>query len=274
MEAEWRNDVSWESVAIPALARAWDGRVVVHGFASDPVNRGDAKYLGLLDRYVALTGENRTYLVFSWRSDQQNGSQPPYPDSGARSALAILAARYRGDPHVMFSLQVEPHDVTWSFVRPIFERMVDAIRHAAAPYDPLVFVPGVDWGKDISGSITDPVKRANIVYTSHPYSRSANFPRYFGGAYKAGVAVFIGEFAPPAEMSLSDIQKLLAFTHQRGIGWAAWGFEPDAHPSLIDSSLTPTKAFGAAVRQEMLTTPAIPEAAHDCRMAVAPKSTG
>lgn len=258
MEAEWRDNVKWECAAIPYLANAWRGNIVIHGFASDPVNRNDRSYLGLLDGYVSLTRSTHTYVVFSWRSDTQNGPQPSYPSSGARSALTLLAARYRGDSHVMFSLQVEPHHVTWSFVRPIFEQMVDAIRHAAAPYDPMVFIPGVDWGKDISGAITDPVKRSNVVYKSDPYTSSANFQQYFGSAYAAGLPVFIGEFAPTAYMSLADIRNLLAFTRQRGIGWAAWGFEPAAHPSLIDSSLTATNRFGTIVRTEMLTTPTIP----------------
>jgi chitodextrinase len=258
MEAEWTNNVNWESAAIPSLASAWHGNIVIHGFASDPVNSNDTSYLHLLDHYVALTRANHEYVVFSWRSDTQNGAQPDYPDSGAQSALAILAGRYRGDSHVMFSLQVEPHGVTWSFVQPIFGQMVDAIRQAAAPYDPLIFIPGVAWGKDISGAITDPVQRGNIVYQSHPYTSSANFQQYFGSAYRAGLPVFIGEFGPTAYMSMADIQNLLALTRQNGIGWAAWGFEPDATPSLIDASLNPANPFGTTVRTAMLTTPTIP----------------
>ncbi|HEX8830493.1 MAG TPA: cellulase family glycosylhydrolase, partial [Longimicrobium sp.] len=165
MEAEWKNNITWEKAAIPRLA-SWKGNVVIHGFASDPVNRHRTHYLALLDRYVALTRASHVYLVLSWRSNAQNGAQPSYPGRGARSALAALAARYRGDSHVMFSLHVEPHHVTWSFVRPIFERMVDAIRHAATPYIPMIFIPGVGHGKDVSGAITDPVKRSNIVYKS------------------------------------------------------------------------------------------------------------
>lgn len=258
MEAEWRNNVAWESIAIPNLATAWHGNIVIHGFASDPVVSEDANYLSLLDQYVALTRANHMYVVFSWRSDTQNGPQPSYPDPSAQRALAILAARYRGDSHVMFSLQVEPHDVSWSFVRPIFEQMIDAIRQSAAPYNPLIFVPGVEWGKDISGAISNPVKRANIVYKSHPYTSAANFQQYFGSAVDAGLPVFIGEFAPTAYMSMSDIQALLAYTRQHGLGWAAWGYEYDANPPLITSSLTPTSPFGTTVQTEMLATPPAP----------------
>lgn len=257
MEAEWRNNVDWERIAIPNLASAWHGNIVIHGFASDPVNNNDSSYLALLDQYVALTRANHTYVVFSWRSDTQNGPQLSYPDAGAQSALATLAARYKGDSHVMFSLQVEPHDVTWSFVRPIFEQMIDAIRQAAAPADPLIFVPGVDWGKDISGAIADPVDRTNIVYQSHPYTSAANFSQYFGTAVDAGLPVFIGEFGPTDYMTMDDVQALLDYARLHSIGWAAWGYEYDATPSLIDSSLTPTSSFGTTVQTAMLTTPPI-----------------
>jgi hypothetical protein len=54
-------------------------------------------------------------------------------------------------------------------------------------------------------------------------------------------------------MSMADIQNLLALTRQNGIGWAAWGFEPDASHSLIDASLNPANAFGRIVRAAMLT---------------------
>jgi hypothetical protein len=50
----------------------------------------------------------------------------------------------------------------------------------------------------------------------------------------------------------------MAFTRQRAIGWAAWGYEYDANPALIDSSLNPTSPFGTTVRTEMLTTPTLP----------------
>jgi hypothetical protein len=259
MEAEWKNNVEWESRAIPALQSNWGGNLVVHGFASNPVNAGDTGYLHNLDEYVALTAANHEYLIFSWRSDEQNGPQiARYPDASAQSALAALAARYRGDPHVMFELMVEPHEVAWSTVVPIYEGMIDAIRAAAAPYDPLIFVPGVEWGKDISGAIAEPVKRSDIVYTSHPYTSSLYFPQYFGSASAAGLPVLITEFAPTEYLSMAGIEVLLAYTGERGVGWAAWGFEPDAHPSLIESSLNPTSPFGATARTAMLTTPPIP----------------
>jgi len=47
--------------------------------------------------------------------------------------------------------------------------MVDAIRPAAAPSEPLVMIPGTNWSRDLNGAITDPIKRPNVVYKTHPY---------------------------------------------------------------------------------------------------------
>ena len=60
MDAEWRNNFSWEKRAIPALASDWHANIVIHGFAAYPVISNDSRYLGLLDQYVALT---RAYHV-------------------------------------------------------------------------------------------------------------------------------------------------------------------------------------------------------------------
>ena len=59
--------------------------------------------------------------------------------------------------------------VSWTTLRPLFESMVDAIRPAAAPSEPLVMIPGTNWSRDLNGAITDPIKRPNVVYKTHPY---------------------------------------------------------------------------------------------------------
>jgi hypothetical protein len=115
------------------------------------------------------------YVIFAWRSHGIHGDQPEMPDDSAQQALANLAQRYRGKPNVMYALQVEPHDVTWSQLQPRYVQMVDAIRTASAPYKPIIMVPGTDWSRDVSGAITSPVRRENVVYKSHPYNNQSQF---------------------------------------------------------------------------------------------------
>lgn len=272
MRAEFDNTMDWEERAIPELAEHWHGTILTRGFASDPVNSADAGYLGLLDELVALAKANRMYLLLAWRSFGVNGEQPPMPTAAAQQALATLAARYKDQSHVMYALQVEPHDTSdgpdWSILRPLFENMVDAIRAVVARPDvpadqPLIMIPGRNWSRNVSGAITDPVNRPNVVYKSHPYNPSSDFQNLFGDTHDAGLPVFVGEFAPSdaeedTNMSMDDITDLLAFTRDRGIGWAAWLLDFGTHALMNETDLSPTTPYGTTVKAEMLTTPPIP----------------
>lgn len=260
MYSEWHNNMDWENRAIPELASNWKGNVLVHGFAADPINENNVSYLSMMDQYVRLTAANHIYLVFSWRSYLQGGDQPTMPDHRITQALVKLAARYKGDSHIIYSLQVEPHDVTWEILRPQFETMIDAIRQTAAPYVPLIMVASSDWAGNLNAAISDPVKRPNVVYNTHPYIKAADFQEYFGNAYDAGLPVFVGEFGPwgGSSMTMIDVTALLDFTKQRHIGWAAWNLDYDTDP-LLNFDLTPTVPFGATVKNEMRATPPIPD---------------
>jgi hypothetical protein len=274
--SDWQPDLNtaWEKRAIPQMGTAWHGTVVCRGFASTPVLDADPRYLAMLDAVVGLARAARMYVILAWRSHDINGDQPPRPDEQARQALTALATRYRGRSHVIYALQVEPHDdsgaggtTNWAALRPLFETMVDDIRSAAAPFQPLILIPGTDWSRDISGAITDPVARPGVVYKSHPYNPSSDFQALFGTAYDAGLPVFIGEFGPKQPddpvnvMTMDDVRALLEFTRQRRIGWAAWLLDYETYPLMQSfDDLNPTVPYGTTVQTQMVTTPPIPAA--------------
>jgi hypothetical protein len=272
MRSEWQADLnsSWEERAIPEFATQWHGNVLTRGFASSPVNSGHGGYLGMLDEVVSLAETNRMYIILAWRSYDIDGEQPAMPDEDARRALVSLAARYRGRSHVMYALQVEPHnddtggdDDSWHTLRPLFEAMVDDIRRAAAPFEPLVLIPGTNWSRNLTGAVRDPVRRPNVVYKSHPYNPSSDFQALFGTAHDAGLPVFIGEFGPKQPndpvnvMTMEDVAALLAFIRQRNISWAAWLLDYGTYALMNFGDLSPTTPYGAAVQAETLTNPPI-----------------
>ena len=262
LRSEWDLRMDAERRAIPALAQQWKGNVILRGFASDPVNGGDAGYLAMLDEHVTLAAANRMYVVFAWRSHNINGEQPTMPDDRAQQALATLARRYHGVSNVIYALQVEPHDVSWGALQPRFEGMVDAIRAAAAPHKPIVMVPGTSWGRDVSGAISQPVRRENIVYKTHPYNSWSMFQQQFLDTYKAGMPVFLGEFGylPEHGMHMADVQKAMDIAAWFGLGWAAWAFDAQGGPALVTNNDTfaPTAPYGAAVQTDMRRTPPVP----------------
>lgn len=270
LRSEWDRSMALERQAIPLLASNWKGNIILRGFAADPVNARDPTYLAWLDEYVALGRANRFYVAFVWRSYPINGSQPNHPDSRATKALTYLANRYRAEPNVIFGLQVEPHNVSWASVRPEFEGMIDSIRGASGSGNasqPLIFVPGVEWSRDISGAITDPVRRSNVVYKSHPYSPQGDWQRIFGDAWDAGLPIHIGEFTldPSLGLDMTAVNALLGWARSHQVGWTAWIFDTcgctSGQEGLISSWTTaaPRSPFGTAVRNEMITTPPVPD---------------
>jgi hypothetical protein len=269
LRSEWDRTMSHERQAVPLLASQWRGNIILRGFAADPVNARDATYLSWLDEYVRLGRANRLYVAFVFRSYPINGSQPNSPDSRATRALTYLAQRYRSEPHVILGLQVEPHNVSWSALRPVFEGMVDEIRGANGSGNasqPLILVPGVQWSNDISGAIHDPVRRANVVYKTHPYIPRSAWQRNFIDTHNAGLPIHIGEFTldPNLSLTLTEINALLAWARDNQVGWTAWIFDTcgctSGSEGLITSwsTATPRSPYGTAVRDEMLTTPPIP----------------
>lgn len=258
MRSDWTSGygMAWENVAIPAL-KAWGGNLILRGFASDPVNASDSSYLAMLDAYVSLATANQMYVIFVWRSDAPDGAQPNAPDTSGQAALPILAARYKGSPAVMFGLQVEPHltGSDWATLRPIFETMVDNIRTASSPFTPIVFVPGSNYSQDVSGAISDPVSRSNIVYKPHCYQPASAYAAQFQATFNANLAVFIGEFAPTESATMTDMNILIPYCAANGIGWAAWWMDYSGQgvDALVLSAtdLTPTSPWGVLVKTSL-----------------------
>jgi hypothetical protein len=279
MRAEWGGDIDWEvDKAIPRLAE-WGANVVVRGFASDPVNDpehvhtrpwGDRvtseQYLGWLDREQRAAEKAGMYIVFSWRHHEIDGDirdvRARKPDDEATQALAALAKRYRGRANVIYSLQVEPHDVGWSELVKLYEIMVKAIRGAADPHKPLILAPGTDWSRNTSW-VVDPAARVtadsgvNIIYKSHPYESDVKlFDRDFLKAHKAGLPVFVGEFGldPDVPMTQAEVDALLDVVNGAApISWAAWVFDYDSSKGRIltdENSLEPTE-YGKAVKDAL-----------------------
>jgi len=252
---DWSNGD--ERNAIPAL-RSWGANVLLQSVASGPILRDSttnsrgrpvtrAQYLGFLDGVVAATRAQGMYVILAYRMPHVDVAQPPRPDEAAEAALAFLAGRYKDQPHVLYATQVEPHDVSWASLRPQWERVIDRIHEAAAPAKPLVMVSGPNHARDLRGAVSDPVNRPNVVYKAHYYGvKDRGFDELMAlwtPAIDAGLPVFLGEFGP------GDSQLLLDYTEARGIGWAAWHFWHEGHPTLVQnlSDFAPT-AWGEQIK--------------------------
>lgn len=260
---EWDDNMGTERVLYPRVSQDWKANIAMVGFSSDRVNANDAAYLAMLDEHVSLAETNHMYVTFAWRSWGQNGAQPTMPDQRAQDALAKLAGRYKGNPHVLFKLQVEPHDVTWATLLPRYNSMVTAIETASAPYHPIIMVPGTNWGRDVHWATTQPVTGSpNIVYATDAYMTQDQFQPQFGVAYDAGLPVFVAEFgaAPDVGMPQADMEALVTWVNARpGIGYTAWMFDYQGGPALVvdNTTFNPTSPYGTYIKADMIQTPPI-----------------
>ena len=173
-------------------------------------------YLRAIDRVVAWAAEAGAYtlLDLQWldattdRGRGQDGSVnrvPALPDARTPLLWAMLAARYRREPAVLFDLFNEPHDPLFDDLEPLLgvtldghlerlpsrhvgmeewqpwaRRLVQEIRseHPAA----LIFVSGVRWAFDLRGF---PLRDRSgtplpgLVYSTHvyPWSRTGMLHR-------------------------------------------------------------------------------------------------
>ena len=170
--------------------------------------------------------------------------------------MASLADRYGDEPAVLYGLQVEPHDVSWSQLSPRFASTIDAIR--ANNPRALVFVPGTDWSRQIDHALEAPIERDNLVYKTHPYDRWGTIQDEYRLAEVAALyPVVLGEFGSGSSMDLSDVKALLDFAETQGIGWAGWLFHETGCPCMLEKATTfEPSPFGEEVRARLQATSA------------------
>ena len=171
--ADFDNIAAWSVniVRLPLSQANWLGR------------RCNAKaYMRLVDQAVALANSHGMYAILDLHWTDVGGKAPcdtgcstgqqPMPDADSVRFWQGVAARYAGNPGVLFGLFNEPHDVLWVCWRdggctatsstpdprtgkPVtyttvgMQRLYDTVR--AAAQDNIVLVGGLDWAYDLSG---------------------------------------------------------------------------------------------------------------------------
>lgn len=260
----WRSNpnIDYERRAVVEATEAppdgWGANVILLAVASGPVNRRESRYLSALDEIIALAKARGAYTILSYRYGEPNSSQPSMPDQAAQDAMAALAARYANEPAVIYSLQVEPHDVSWSQLKPRFISMTDAIRKQNPRA--LVAIPGTQWGRYVHWALTDPIPRDNLIYKSHVYDSWATVrSQYRLDALAARYPVVLGEFGAGGQMDLGEVIELLDFAEDQGISWVAWLFHQKGCPCLLSNTSTfATTSYGAEIKKRLQETAARP----------------
>jgi hypothetical protein len=216
---------------------------------------------------------------FSLADDAKTGgAQCPLPDATHDVAFwQDLAALYQDDPHAIFDLFSEPHDVNWSQWRD-GGTITSACSHYASPHTyqaigmpalasavraiapaNLIILSGLGWGYDVSGVQADTVPLKNVVYGAHPFNHGvgsqqpADWPRAFGSV-ATQLPVIATEFGS-YDCKTSYIAQAIAYFQRLHISFVAWAWTPGscATPSLLaDWSGAPSAPYGAFIKSQMI----------------------
>lgn len=286
--ADFDNIAAWSvnTVRLPLSQANWLGR-----------RCNATAYLRLVDQAVALANSRGMYVILDLHWTDVGGKaacdadcltgQQPMPDADSVRFWHGVAARYAGNPGVLFGLFNEPHDVPWACWRdggctvtastpnpkngkPVtytavgMQQIYDTVRTVAP--DNVVLVGGLDWAYDLSGvGAGFALRGTNIVYDTHVYtqwhSTVADWDAHFG-FLTAQYPVVATEFGA-IDCTSTVTQLLLAyFDAPRGIaanrmGWTIWSWNSPgqcSQPSVLaDWSGTPLAGQGQLIHDTLLT---------------------
>jgi hypothetical protein len=242
----------------------------------------DAEAAGLdviLDLHWSDQGNLKVTNINRGMATPQNtagdSNQQQMADVNSKTFWSLVAAKYKGDGHVLFELYNEPNNISWSvwlnggigpdgYTVVGMQELYDTVRQAKA--NNVVIAGGLQWAFDLSNVGTAPIQGYNIMYATHPYNPqdpSSEWLTMFGYLAAGDIAPVIAtEFGDGSAMCTGAWDTSLAqFANQYKISWTAWAwFYPGptdlcGFPALIsDWNYTPT-VQGAAIQAALLAYP-------------------
>ncbi|HEY4014380.1 MAG TPA: cellulase family glycosylhydrolase [Polyangiaceae bacterium] len=192
-----------------------------------------------------------------------------------------LATKYKSDPHVLFELYNEPHDVAWNvwlnggsascntsngnvtYQVAGMQQLYNAVRATGAQN--IVIAGGLQFAFDLSGVPSNRIVGTNIMYNTHPYNEfqkttQAEWYNAFGflAATDPIMATEFGDTSSSTCSSSTYDASLLPYFDAMGtagtnpanrISWTAWAFYPGGcgFPSLLTDWSYDLTAPGATV---------------------------
>jgi aryl-phospho-beta-D-glucosidase BglC (GH1 family) len=176
-----------------------------------------------------------------------------------------VATQYRNDPHVLFELLNEPHDISWDLwlnggtapdghIVHGMQELYNTVRATGATN--LVVVGGLNWAYELSEIPTHRVVGNNIVYATHPYDYPGKQPgdwdRAFGSLAKTDpiIATEFGNY----DCSKGYYQSFVDFARAHNISWTAWAWFPGGcgFPGIVTDWNGTPNAPGEVVKAALL----------------------
>lgn len=237
---------TWKGANIVRLPLNEDGWLGING-----ANPGGAAYQTAVKDYVALLAAAGFYVLVDLHWTRPGTALATGQDLMASADHSPLfwtevATAFKNDPHVLFDLYNEPHDVSWSAWHSGggsyagMQQLIDAVRATGATN--IVVASGLDWGNDLSGWLanrpTDPA--GNLVagwhaYQFNPVNTQAKWDAIIAPV-AAQVPVLCSEFGDHA-CNPGYLSALMSWCDSKNVGYIAWTFQPDPGNSCTSIQL-------------------------------------
>jgi len=222
-----------------------------------------------LDPAVAWNGENGVYTIidlhFIGDIGTDRGAQMPDIRTPSKDfAVAFwrqVAAYFKDTPHVIFEIFNEPADISAADWRANTQVLVDAIRSTGAKQ--LIIVGGIDYSRDLSWVLDEPIQDDNIAYASHIYPAHSRYSwdRWFGNVSEKYPVVVTewgwmesdpgGEQAYLIGSQMTYGEPLMAYLNQHRIGWVACWYDDEWKPAMFEKGIEQPTPFGQFVLQRL-----------------------
>lgn len=171
-----------------------------------------------------------------------------------------IASAFQDAPNVMFEIFNEPENISALVWRSAAQKIIEVIRSQGATQ--IIIVGGIEYGKDLSWVLGQPLEDGNLVYATHiyPEHRAANWPIWFGKVSER-FPVLVTEWGYMNANNRDEhrhlvgsrsgyAQPLLSYLAERGIGWVACWYDDDWLPPMFEKDGSATD-FGAYVFSEL-----------------------
>lgn len=223
-----------------------------------------------IDPIVGWAGQMGMVAIIDWHyiGNIETGAGAEMPDIEANPAELTLdfwnqmAAYFRTAPHVIFEIWNEPAGGisagTWQSYA---AQIVGAIRAQGAKQP--VIVGGIDYGRDLSWVLDNPIPDENVIYTAHIYPGHSRqgWDLWFGKvSEKYPVLVtewgFMDENRAEAPDYLAGTaanygEPFLAYLEEHGIGWVACWYDDDWKPPMFSEKWKIVTNYGAFVFERL-----------------------
>lgn len=158
----------------------------------------------------------------------------------AKTFFAMMAAKYKDSPNVIYEIWNEPDYYSWAEVKEYSEEVISVIR--AIDPDNIILVGSPHWDQDVDAVAADPIKgRNNIMYTMHFYAGTHKqwLRDRTDAAINAGIPIFVSECAGMEASGNGPIDEaewkaFVDWMENRKISWLAWSVsDKDESCSMI-----------------------------------------